>query len=368
MIYFIIIISCITLIYCFSIVVVSIGFYGERQKLNDSNNSIKITVLIPIRNEEKTIINCLNSLENQNYDRSDFEIIIINDHSKDKSVELITSHISSSSFDYSLFDLTDQKSKKEALKFGVEKAKYSIIATTDSDCKLPKNWLKNIACRIDKHDMLLGPLMFENVKGFLNKFQILDMLAMQGLEFGALNVGTPILNNAANLVYKKETLLDVGGYDNYLTPSGDDVFLLEKFIQNYKQIKGVLTKDFIVETSSEEDLKTFINQRIRWASKSKFYKNKSLIYFSAIILFQNLISLFIYIALPLVENYIEVLTILLLSKWVIDFILLLLVASFFDKKRVLIYFIPVQLLYPFYLIGIWIASITMNYSWKGREY
>ncbi|MDF1671895.1 MAG: glycosyltransferase [Vicingaceae bacterium] len=349
-------------------VVVTIGFYRERQGINKSKKNVKISVLIPVRNEEEMIIKCLNSLENQNYDKLDFEIIIINDHSTDKSVELIKKHIDISSYDYSLYELIDQKSKKEALKLGVRNATYSIVATTDSDCELPKNWLNIIASKIDGKDMLLGPLMFKNGKGFLNKFQILDMMAMQGLEFGTLNFGTPILNNAANLAYKKESLMDVGGYDNYLTPSGDDVFLLEKFINNNKLIVGGLTKSFIVETPSEKGLKAFFNQRRRWSSKSKFYKNKSLIFFSVIILIQNIVSLFIYIGLPLVENYSSVLTILLLSKWVIDFILLLLVASFFDKKRVLIYFIPVQLLYPIYLVGIWIASITMNYNWKGRKY
>ncbi len=368
MIYFILLISCITLLYCFSIVAVAIGFYRERQEINNSKKIVKISVLIPVRNEEKTIIKCLNSLEHQNYEKLDFEIIIINDHSTDKSVELIKKHIDISSFDYSLYELIDKKSKKEALKLGLDNAKYSIVASSDSDCELPKNWLKNIASKIDEQDMLLGPLMFKNGKGFLNKFQILDMMAMQGLEFGTLSFGTPTLNNAANLAYKKESLMDVGGYDNYLTPSGDDVFLLEKFIKNNKLIKGALIKSFIVETPSEKGLKEFFNQRMRWASKSKFYKNKLLIYFSSIILIQNIVSLFIYIGLPLVENYTRVLTILLLSKWVIDFILLLLVASFFDKKRVLIYFIPVQLLYPIYLVGIWMASITMNYSWKGRKY
>ena len=362
------IISFITLIYCFSILSVSIGFFKEQHKSVRLSNPVKISILIPVRNEEQTILNCLHSLENQNYDKSDFEIIIINDHSTDKSVKMIKNHITNSLFDYSFYELVDNDSKKEALKLGVEKIKYSLIATTDADCELPSNWLKNVASNIVEKDMLLGPIMFKYDKGFLNKFQLLDMMAMQGLEFGALNLGYPILNNAANLSYRKGALEDVNGYDNYKTPSGDDVFLLEKFIQKDKRIKGLLIKDFIVETPSEKGWRAFFNQRLRWASKSKFYKNKMLIYFSSIILIQNLVSHFIYIALPLVENYMCTLTILLLSKWVIDFILLLLVASFFEKKSVLIYFIPVQLLYPIYLVGIWVASITVKYSWKGREY
>ena len=368
MIYFVTVISVITLLYCCSILWVSIGFYREQKDGNKHKSDVGISVIIPVRNEEKRILNCLKSLDNQNYNKSNFELIVVDDHSSDESMIMITTYLDKTTFNYKLYNLTDKTSKKEALKLGVEKATYSIIATTDADCELPKNWLKNIANNISETDMLLGPIMFKNNKGFLNKFQLLDMMAMQGIEFGTLHFGFPTLNNAANLTYQKEALTQVKGFDEYKTPSGDDVFLLERFVQNNKKIRGLLSKEHIVETEPEKGLIGFLNQRLRWASKAKYYKNKMLIYFSTIILFQNTIMLFIYSALPFVENYLTILVILLSSKWLIDFILLLLVASFFEKRSVLFYFIPVQLIYPMYLLVVWLASLTTTYSWKERKY
>ena len=335
----------------------------------DNNKTQKISVIIPVRNEEKNIISCLNSLQNQNYKTTDFEIIIINDHSNDSTEKIVNTYISKHDIEVFMYHLGDKTSKKEALKYGVEKSRYDIIATTDGDCILPINWLKNISVHIENtKEMLLGPVMFKNKNGLLSNFQVLDMLAIQGLEFGALSYQKPILNNAANLSYLKASYNEVKGFDNFNTPSGDDIFLLEKFKSEKKEVAGLLNQDFIVETDPENTFLSFLNQRLRWSSKSKYYSDKLLIYFSLTVLIQNISLILIYLGIPLVEKYRIILIILLFCKWLIDFILLLLVASFFNRKKSLFYFIPVQLLYPIYIIVVWIASMSMKFEWKGRKF
>ena len=51
--------------------------------------SIKISVIIPVFNREKYIARCLRSLLNQSMDRKDYELIVINDGSKDKTKEVL---------------------------------------------------------------------------------------------------------------------------------------------------------------------------------------------------------------------------------------------------------------------------------------
>ncbi|MDB4534357.1 glycosyltransferase [Vicingaceae bacterium] len=372
MIYFIFILSLVSTIYFCSIIWVILGFIkikkvGNRHlSLNVEKN---ISVIIPVRNEASNIINCLKSIEIQSFNNDKFEVIIINDNSTDNTKEIIDNYIKGSILNIRLYSLSNKTSKKEALKFGIEKSTFEIIATTDADCIVPKKWLKCISSKVlEDAEMLLGPIDFKEKSGILAGFQSLDMFALQGVEFGALAHLKPILNNAANLSYSKKSFIDVDGFDEYKTPSGDDVFLLERYKEKGKKIIGLLSKDFIVETESENNFSNFFNQRLRWSSKSKYYSNKLLIYFSSIILLQNLSLLFIYFGLPLVEKYRIHLIILLFSKWLIDFILLFLVADFFERRRSLFYFLPVQFLYPIYIVVIWIASMTMKFEWKGRKF
>jgi len=334
------------------------------------NENKKISVIIAVRNEEDNILKCLNTLLTQKYNKTDFEIIIIDDNSIDKTCEVILQRVKDTEVNVQLYHLIGKTSKKEALKLGIEKSSYPIIATTDADCSLPENWLNHISLQFNKKgSMLLGPVMFKNTKGFLPAFQVLDMLAIQGLEFGTLGFNSPILNNAANLSFYKEKYLQVNGYDSYKTPSGDDIFLLEKFKRKEKnEIKGLLSNEFIVETIPENNFSSFFNQRLRWSSKAKYYSDKLLIYFGSIIFIQNIVSIFIYVQLPLVEKYRDIFIILLLTKWVIDFILLFLVACFFERRKALFYFIPVQIVYPIYIVFISIISMMTKYEWKGRKY
>jgi glycosyltransferase involved in cell wall biosynthesis len=348
---------------------VIIGFNKSIKRKKVQVKEAEISVVIPFRDEETNILKCLASLQNQLFDIDAFEVILVNDHSSDKSFRIVESFIAITDINIRLTSLTDQTSKKTALKHGIGLASHKIIATTDADCILPEDWLSNVASNIDNENaMLLGPVMFTEKAGFLSAFQILDMLALQGVEFGALGFNRPILNNAANLAYNVDSYKNVNGFDSFDTPSGDDIFLLEKFKFQDLKIVGLLSNDFIVETESEPNLSSFFNQRVRWASKSKYYKDKLLLMFSGLVLIQNISLLLIYLGILFVENHRLSFLFLLLTKWLIDFILLFLVASFFKRKSAMFYFIPVQFIYPIYVIIVWVASVTLKFEWKGRKY
>jgi len=354
--------------YCLTILISCIGF-SKLQKANPTNVNLEkeISIIIPFRNEEENILKCLFSLTSQLYNKENYEIILVNDHSTDNSVSIIEKYINDF-HNIRLYHLKNKKSKKEALKLGVSNAKYDLIAFTDADCELPKTWLNSISKHIKDEDMLIGSVcMNASKKSFLSVFQSLDFMALQGVSFGFLNIKKPILNNAANLAIQKKSFIKVNGFDSYNTPSGDDVFLLEKFLSKGLNVKGILQKESIVNTATERTLSLFINQRLRWASKSKYYKNQWLKSSGILVFLSNVVMMFVYAALVFVENYFIILIILTLSKWLIDFILLLLVASFFNRKRDLFYFIPVQLVYPIYTVGIGLTSLFVSYNWKGRK-
>jgi len=358
-------------IYILFISFIIFGFYNISILKRDENNILQeISIVVAVRNEQDNILGLFNSINDLSYPKDKFEVIIINDNSDDDTEKLINKIVQDSGLNISYFNLLGKTSKKEALKLAISKAKYKIISTTDADCLLPVYWLKLISNQFNNNtNMLLGPVMFKKTKGFLGAFQVLDMLAIQGVEFGMLNYNKPILNNGANLSFSKNVYLNVGGYDNFKTPSGDDVFLLEKFVRkssNY--VKGILDNQFTIETNPEFNFRSFINQRLRWASKSDHYKNKYLQGVSLIIFLENISQIFIYSSMILVDKYMILCLILLLAKWMIDLILLILTSSFFGRKRYLIYFIPVQIIYPIYIVLVAILSKMIKYKWKGRIY
>ena len=53
---------------------------------------MKLSIIIPIYNSEKYIIRCLDSVYNENILENEFEVICIDDFSKDNSVTLIKTY------------------------------------------------------------------------------------------------------------------------------------------------------------------------------------------------------------------------------------------------------------------------------------
>ena len=359
------------IVYFFSFFFVTIGFYNQidNSELNDKAiNRLKISIVIAVRNEELTIDNCVDSIVNQNYNQDFIEIIIVDDHSTDNTIDVINK-IAEKYKNVRLYQLKNTFSKKEAIKFGINLSNHEIIATTDADCILPPNWVLTIAKFFNNETkFLFGPVVFEDNSTFLNRFQQLDMFAMQGLTFGTSFFNQPILCNAANMAFKKDGFVILNEKLDNKNPSGDDVFLLHQFKNDKQLISSFLNNKFVVNTKAENSVKGFIHQRLRWASKSKFYKNNLLLFFSYLVFYSNAIILFIYCHIIFIELNRGIYIILILSKWVIDFILLFLVASFFNKRKLLKYFLPIQLMYPFYITVVGFISQFFKINWKGRIY
>jgi len=355
---------------------VSYGFLKTVRKSksrigNEKDIFKKYSIVIPFRNEVDNLDGLLASLARLDYPLDHFELIFVNDHSEDEGATRVMDFIQ----DYPKIDVQLVNSsgaaggKKNALKVGIGLAKYDYILCTDADCQVSQKWIHSINnTSKSAHCMIVAPVTFLDKSGFLAAFQQLDFFALQGTGFGTIGLGKATLNNAANLAFPKNAYLKVGGYDEHQTPSGDDIFLLEKFANHNIEIIASAHSDSIVSTTSETSWSGLLNQRVRWSSKAKFYKNGALVYLGILTVFQNLLMLFFYSGALLVEKYACLFIILGLSKWLIDFILLFLVASFFEKKKALFYLIPVQLMYPFYIVLVWILSLTVKYEWKGRTF
>jgi biofilm PGA synthesis N-glycosyltransferase PgaC len=105
--------------------------------LKAEKNTHFISVIIPARNEENNIGRLLSDLEIQ--DHSDFEVIVVNDHSEDKTIHLIRDATVRNPRLKVINNVGD--GKKAALTSGIKAAKGSIIVTTDADCRISREWL-----------------------------------------------------------------------------------------------------------------------------------------------------------------------------------------------------------------------------------
>ena len=341
-----------------------------------------VSIIIAARNEEKNIGECIQSILNQTYDVNKFEIIITDDHSTDNTVGIIRSFQNENIRVINLADFVGNKVlnsyKKKSIETALKFAKGDLIVTTDADCVAPKKWLETLVNFYKEKNALFIALLvsFKNplpkdsfFKRFLKNFQSIDFMTLQGITGASVHKNFLSMCNGANLAYEKKVFFDVNGFEGIdQIASGDDMLLMHKIQDKFPgKIFFLKSKDIIVETKPTETLKEFMNQRIRWASKTNQYTDKKII---SVLLLVYLLNAWIFILAIGSFFFIKVFYLFissLLIKIIVELIFLYPVARFFDKQKLLWWFIPAQPFHILYtLIAGWLGTFG-SYQWKGRR-
>ncbi len=348
--------------------------------IHENTITTLVTVVIAARNEENNIENCLNSILQQSYPAEYFEVIVVDDASED-STNSKTQVFCAKHKNIKLIRIDKDArlvGKKNAINTAIQEAKGDLIVTTDADCVMGKDWLSCIAAyyQVSKAKMIVAPVGFYKEKSIFEKMQSLEFMALMLSGGASLHYNKAIMCNGANLAYTKQVFNEVNGFEGIAQqPSGDDVLLMYKIAEKYpSDIHFLKHTEAIVYTTAKSNLKEFMDQRKRWASKGFKGLNSDTKMVSLIVYLFNL-SLFLLAVLSLFHSQnpifhlsiFKICLILIGIKCLIDFLLLFLSASFFGKKRFLIYFLPEQILYVLYVVVIGLLGSIGNYEWKGRQ-
>lgn len=345
--------------------------------LADYTPNTMISVIIPARNEEQNIQQCIRSVLEQDYPTSLLEVIVIDDHSEDNTYEAALALKNTGRV--SVLKLADHLDgsdstvafKKRALTLGIEKSKGELIVTTDADCIAGEQWIANIAAVYERQDpaMIVAPVDFSNKNNLVEIFQSLDFMSMQGITVASLELGLGNMSNGANLAFKKSAFNAVGGYEGVDNlASGDDYLLMMKINNLFpSKISFLKAKDAIVYTPPQPDWKGFFQQRIRWASKSGKYDDKKMTFILSFVYLFNLLFLVLAVLSFFYGWYFFILVNMLLIKIEVELIYLFPVAKFYNKSRQLYIFPFLQPLHILYIISAGLLGFIGVYSWKGRK-
>ncbi len=235
-----------------------------------------ISVIIAAKNEAQNLPALLTSLAQLEPIDAEYEIIIVNDHSTDDSLEILESW--KGQFGIEVIDFQDEiegyVGKKAAIQKGIEAAKHDILAFTDADCRVPPGWLREIS-RVAEPDLdyILGyTTVYRNVGDTgltLNNFErsIYYALAAAGLGWNR-----PITSVACNMVYRKSLFEMSGGFEGIShIHSGDDDLLLIKMMPHIRKAIYNPSPAMQVDCYEGKDLAKRYHKNIRRASKFKHH-------------------------------------------------------------------------------------------------
>lgn len=218
----------------------------------------KLTVIVPVYNEQELIGGCLDSLLLQTLDHNLYEIIVIDNNSTDSTSRIVAQK-------GIRIEREVRKGYVHAIRKGVEVSDTEFIAFTDADCRVPPKWAAKILANFETQPEVVGvggKLSFYDVHPILNKvFQLV------------LHFNNALPGN--NMAVRKDALARFGGIDPRINLSVD--YWLTLKLRKVGRLK--VDRSLVVETSArrvnkafDSTVKYFINViSLSVSSKPLFY-------------------------------------------------------------------------------------------------
>jgi glycosyltransferase involved in cell wall biosynthesis len=218
----------------------------------------KITVIVPAYNEEDLIASCLDSLLNQTLDKTQYEVIVVDNNSTD-----LTAWVAQSKGIRVEKEL--RKGYVHAIRRGIEVSQTELIAFTDADCRVPPYWLEKILAHFETSMKIVG------VGGKLAFYDIHPIVDKTFQSILYLNKALP----GNNMAIRREALRKIGGVDPRVNLTVD--YWLTLKLRKVGRLK--VDRRLIVNTSArrfkasfDSDIKYFINvMSMQVSSKPVFY-------------------------------------------------------------------------------------------------
>jgi peptidoglycan-N-acetylglucosamine deacetylase len=231
----------------------------------------KVSIIVPAYNEEVNAVNTIRNLLRQDY--PDFEIIFVDDGSKDATYEIVGEAFAKN--DRVLVYTKANGGKASALNFGISVAKGEYIVCIDADTQLQTDAAsKMINYFINSHvGAVAGNVKVGNEKNILTRWQAIEYTTAQNFDrraFDYLNCITVV--PGAIGAFRKEALELAGGFTT--DTLAEDCDLTIRILRSGYIIRNCT--EAIAVTEAPETMKQFMKQRFRWSYgiMQSFWKNK----------------------------------------------------------------------------------------------
>ncbi len=289
---FIVFAGAIVAVHLATVVGAFVSFARERttaQKRNvtraEAGGRLRVSVLVPARDEETNLPRLLESLEAQ--ETTDFEIVIVNDRSTDATPRIIENFATRHPGRVRTVTLTDDPQegnpKQRALAAGVKEATGGVILMTDADCSVSPGWVRTMSTPFaDSAVGLVFGAVIPGTTGLgrrtraLDRFQSFDQVFRFQYTAGAAGLGAPSGGFGNNIAVRRAALDDAGGFEGLEYSTTEDAQLICQVRDTGKwKIRAIRSAGSHVAPAPEPDLPSLVRQSIRWNTGGLFAPDRT---------------------------------------------------------------------------------------------
>ncbi|MCX8054586.1 MAG: glycosyltransferase [Ignavibacteria bacterium] len=338
----------------------------RRKSIGQGEFEPSVCVLVPARNEEETIEQCLISLASSNYPKEKFEIIAIDDRSSDNTLSIMQK-VAAKFDNIKVLSIKDEQQKQNlrgkagALHFGAEVAKGEILLMTDADCIVHPEWIRTIAKNYeDEHIGLVASFTLVDGKRLFDIIQSVEWIYMNTMASAGVALNIPLGCYGNNLSVRRKVYEEIGGYKKIPFSVTEDLSLLKTVHNCGHSLHYVTDINGTVTTRPCKTFTEYISQHRRWAMGGLTLGWKAVVFvLSSLLMWIGIVaSLF-------TANYIFAILLLLL-RFMGDFSIIFPSAIKLKQNKLLKYIIPSILFFLIIELIIPFTLFSKKVHWKGQ--
>lgn len=229
-----------------------------KTKLKEYFELPAVTVIVPAYNEENTVAKTLNSLLNLDYPKDRLTLMVVDDGSKDKTLEVLKIFEERGV----IVHTKENGGKGSAINYGIDRCKTDFIGVLDADSWVDDQSLKRLVSLFNKQDvMAVTPsMMIGDVKGFLKGLQSIEFLVVVFIRKTLSFLGSIHITPGPFTIFRKKFFEKHGKFDRETIT--EDIEMALRIQSNGYVIENAV--DAYVYTTGISKFWPLFKQRIRW--------------------------------------------------------------------------------------------------------
>lgn len=228
----------------------------------------RVSIFIAARNEEHTILRCLQALEQLDYPKEKLEVLIGDDASFDNTRAVVDAFIRDKP-NYSCITITHTlgkaKGKANVLAHLAKLATTDFYFYTDADIAVPPQWIEAMLAGL-KHDNIgvVTGITTTTGNSFFAKLLALDWLYALGLIQVVSDLHLRVTTMGNNMLLRRQAYEAVGGYESIDFSITEDIAIFNQILKRGWGFRNIYSQEVLALSTPPESFYTYLHQRRRW--------------------------------------------------------------------------------------------------------
>ena len=184
-----------------------------------------LSVIVPVRNEERYVERCLYSLARQDYGHDRFEVIVVDGRSEDATRPIVNRFAAEATLDVRLLDNPRRKTAA-GLNVGLDAARGEVIVRVDGHASVAPDFLRrSVAALLDTGADCVGGVIESEGDTYMGSVIALAMSSRFGVGGASFRVGGEgPADTVAFGAYRRDVFSRIGGFTEGIDRGEDDEF------------------------------------------------------------------------------------------------------------------------------------------------